>query len=149
MAIGVNVALGAVLGALLLWLNRGDETHLAGEADARRLFADKYTAAVSAVVLCDAGRSALLSLDRGMRMGLIDRHARRWNIRMFSAAELRRVDLDERGGIHIRFIDFGWPSARLTIRDSSLRAHWYRQLKDLGADEALRPGVHSKDPRHA
>jgi hypothetical protein len=82
-------------------------------------------------------------------MGLIDRHARRWNIRLFGAAELRRVDLDERGAIRIRFIDFGWPSARLMVSDASLRSQWYWQLKHLGADETTRQSTYARDARHA
>ena len=148
-AIGVNLALGALLATLLLCLNRRDEAYLTGELEARRLFADHYSVVVSSVLVCDAGRSALLSLERGLYMGLIDRHARRWTIRLFGAAELRRVDLDEAGAIHIRFIDFGWPSARLMVSDASLRSDWYWQLKHLGGAEGTRHRAYAGDATHA
>lgn len=148
-AIGINLALGALLYLLLLWFARPDEARLANEDDARRLFAEHYPVAVSAVLLCDAGRSALLAVERGARMGLVDRHARRWNVRLFSAAELARVQLDERGAICIRFRDFGWPSARLNIGDANVRRQWHQQLMHLSAADAMGEGAYTKDTRHA
>ncbi|MGO9512905.1 MAG: hypothetical protein ACLP2F_04580 [Steroidobacteraceae bacterium] len=144
-SIAVNIVLGVVLLALLYWKRTGDAVRLAGAGEAMDLFAMHFPGAVGEATVAADHRSALIDLQRGSGVGLLQRQGRRWNARTLAPGEVSSVEADSDGTIELRFADFGWPRAQLRIADANARALWLERLNSLKEQRSSRhPGL-----RHA
>ncbi|HLW22723.1 MAG TPA: hypothetical protein VKT22_00010 [Steroidobacteraceae bacterium] len=141
--IGVNLVLGVVLLALLLWKRRPDTVCFADEAAALHEFHHHFPDATGTATLCSDGRAALIETATGL--GLLVRDGRRWNARMLAAHELTAVRLRDPRTLELRFADFGWPRARLRFADQDLLSRWRTRLETLERS----PGNSHTDLRHA
>jgi len=145
-SIGVNVVLGVVLLALLYWKRADDTVRLAGTDEAMELFAMHFPGEVGEATLADDQRSALIDLQRGARVGFLQRQGRRWNARRLASGEISSVELGSGGIIKLKFADFGWPRAQLRIADANARALWLGRLNSLKVHGSSR---RYPDTRHA
>ena len=143
-SIGVNVVLGGILLVLLRWRHLGDTVPLEGPAAAMSLFKTYFPEAVGEATLSDDRRSALIDLQRGGGIGLLQRQGRRWNARTLMPGEVSSVALAGDGTVKLKFADFGWPRAQLRITDADARAFWMGRLSSLRAQARRHPGL-----RHA
>jgi len=130
-SIAVNVFLGIALLAILRWKQFGDAARLGGAEEAIELFSQRFAAAAGEATVADDGRSALIDLDSGGCVGLLQRHGRRWNARTLAPGEVSSVELNETATIDLTFADFGWPHARIRIDDADARARWLHRLQAL------------------
>lgn len=133
-AIGSNLALGALLLALMAWLVRPDAVRLAGGDEATAVFGRLQPGHRASATLATDGRAALLDLDGGSAVGYIERRGRRWIARVLAAGELRALHEDAGGVLRIEFRDFGWPAARIALPDALERGRWLARLRSLLAD---------------
>jgi hypothetical protein len=131
LSIAVNCVLGVVLFALLNWKRTADTARLAGPREAMDRFAEYFPDAVGEATVADDQLSALIDLQRGGRIGFLQRQGRRWNARMLEPGQLASVELGRDEIIRLKFADFGWPRADFRIADADTRGLWIRRLKSL------------------
>ena len=141
--IGVNLVLGVILLALLVWKRRPDAVRLLSDTDALVEFQRHFPEATGTATVSADGLAALIETAAGP--GLLVRHARRWNVRMLAAQELAGVRTPDDATLELRFADFGWPRARLRFSDRDAMSRCRARLETL---------VHSRtasatDLRHA
>jgi len=128
-SIGVNLVLGVLLFALLLWKRRPDTVRLLSETDALAEFQRHYPEATGTATLSADGLAALIETASGP--GLLVAHARRWNARMLAAPELTAVSARDETSLELRFADFGWPRARLRFADRETASRCRARLETL------------------
>jgi hypothetical protein len=146
LSIGVNLVLGIFLFALLYRKRAGDEVRLSGPSEAVDIFQQYFPDAVGTATVATDRRSALIDLQRGAGIGLLQRHGRRWNARVLAPGELSSVRVVGDDAVHIKFSDFGWPRACIHIADADARAKWLGRLNSLMAPASSRQRA---DLRHA
>jgi len=135
-SIAVNVALGIALLAILRWKRFGDSARLAGAEEAIALFSQRFSATAGDATVAHDGRSALIELDSGGGVGLLQRHGRRWNARVLVPGEVSSAELKEATVIDLTFADFGWPRAQIRIDDAEARLRWLQRLQTLRSRHA-------------
>ena len=135
-SIAINVVLGVALLAILRFKRVGDTVRLAGAAEAVELFSQRFPAVPGDATVADDGRSALIDLDPGGRVGLLQRHGRRWNARALEPGEVASVEIKETAIIKLEFADFGWPHAQIRIDDADARTRWLHRLQALRSRHA-------------
>lgn len=113
--IGANLVLGVILLALLAWKRRPDTVRLESDADALAEFQRHFPEATGTPTVSADGLAALIETTTGP--GLLLRHARRWNARMLAAPDLAAVRTIDDATLELRFVDFGWPRARMRFSD--------------------------------
>lgn len=148
LSIALNVALGIVLFALLRRQSGDDGVRLHGNAEAVRIFMSQFPDLQGAASVADDGRGALIELESGGGVGLLERRGRRWNARVIRPGDLASAPTSARiegECLCIGFADFGWPRSRLRFGDAGARSTW---LARLGAAVPSPPG-RQRDPRHA
>jgi hypothetical protein len=142
-SIAVNLLLGALLAGLLLWRRNPDAACLESADAALLRFREQFPDAVGSANVTSDGHGALVTLAAGY--GLLERRGRRWNARLLTRSDCRRVRTEDETLV-IEFKDFGWPSARLTLADGAQRAEWLARLQQyLDADSPRR----APEVRHA
>lgn len=143
--IAVNLVLGLVLWAVLVWRRKPDTTRLRDADEALALFRGHAPDVDGRATVSSDGRAALIEVAPA-GLGLLLRQGRRWNARMLVAAEMASVRETADGALEIRFADFGWPRARLRFDDRELRAGWAARLGGLVLQRTERT---HEDLRHA
>jgi hypothetical protein len=101
---------------------------------------------LGAVTVAADRRGALIDLQGGAGIGLLQRQGRRWNARVLAPGEISSARLDSDGAINLHFADFGWPRACIRIADADARAMWLARLHSLTAQVSSH---HHSDLRHA
>ncbi len=144
--IAVNVVLGIVLLALLIWKQRPDDARLTDTDEATDIFSKHYPDTMGTVTLAADRRSALIDLKSQDAVGLLQRHGRRWNARVLVRGEIASIQQEPDGSIKVNFVDFAWPRARIRIDDADLRATWLARLDSLSANHRAQ---HPSDWHHA
>jgi len=140
-SIAVNVVLGALLLGLFVWKRNTDAIRLANPEEAMDVFRRYFPEAVGTATVAADRRAALIDLQPGGGIGLLQRVGRRWNARLLVPREFSAIALEADGTIKLQFADFGWPRARLRIADPEARAKWLVRLDSLTANAATRhPG---------
>lgn len=142
----VNVVLGIVLLALLYRKRASDTARLAGADEAMNIFGLHFPDALGCATVAADQRGALIDLHGGAGVGLLLRQGRRWNARLLAPGDVAAVELDQEAAVNLRFVDFGWPRARIRIADADACAMWLARLESLTAQSSSR---HRADPRHA
>ena len=127
--IGANLVLGIILLALLVWKRRPDTVRLLSDADALAEFQRHFPEATGTATVSADGLAALIETATGP--GLLLRHARRWNARMLAAPELAAVRTPDDATLELRFVDFGWPRARLRFSDRDTMSRCRARLETL------------------
>jgi hypothetical protein len=135
-SIAVNVVLGVALLAILRWRRVGDAVRLDGAPQASELFLQQFPGATGEATIANDGQSALISLDADGRVGLLQRHGRRWNARTLAPGEVSSAELKETAVIALKFADFGWPHAKIRIDDADARTRWLHRLQSLQSRHA-------------
>jgi hypothetical protein len=131
-AIAANVVLGILLLGLFLWRGTADGVRLAGPAEALALFRTHFPdAAVEAATVATGARSALIALRHDPAIGLIQRHGRRWNVRVLQAEDLRSVAVVRGDTLRVVLVDFAWPRIDVRLEDADARARWQARLAAL------------------
>jgi hypothetical protein len=131
-AIAANVVLGAVLLGLFLWRGSADGARLAGPSEALGVFRTHFPdATVEAATVGSDARTALIALRHDPAVGLIQRHGRRWNVRVLQAEDLRSVRIVRGDTLRLELVDFAWPRVEVRIEEADARAHWQARLADL------------------
>jgi|SRR5579872_1084907 len=146
LAIAVNVVLGILLLALLYWKHTNDDVRLSSAEQALEIFRQHFPDARGTATVSADRRCALIELQSGGSLGILERHGRRWNARMLVPNEFSSVRLDREGCLRLKFADFGWPRARFRASDPQARALWLARLSALTARAA---GRHRADLGHA
>ena len=147
MTIAFEIAVNALLGVLLWALlrqRRADEPRLSGEEEALALFRRRYPVAAGRATLSAEAQGALIELQDG-RIGLLQRHGRRWNARMLEARDVSACTLGPDDSLQLQLADFGWPRARLRLAEPATRAAWAARL--AAQSRAAQPGPRAT--RHA
>ncbi len=144
--IAVNVVLGIVLLALLIWKQRPDDARLTDTDEATDIFSKHYPDTMGTVTLAADRRSALIDLKSQDAVGLLQRHGHRWNARVLVRGEIASIQPEPDGSIKVNFVDFAWPRARIRIDDADLRATWLARLDSLSANHRAQ---HPSDWHHA
>jgi hypothetical protein len=145
LSIALNVVLGVILLALLYRKRTADDVRLNGPSEAMDLFRSYYPDAVGAATVADDRRGALIDLQRGAGIGLLQRQGRRWNARVLAPGEVAFVQVAADHTVQVRFADFAWPRASIRITDPEVRALWVGRLDSL----TLEGSRQSRDLRHA
>jgi hypothetical protein len=131
-AIAANVVLGAVLLGLFLWRGSADRARLTGPAEALGLFRTHFPdATLEAATVASDARTALIALRHEPVVGLIQRHGRRWNVRVLQAEDLRSVRIVRGDTLRLELVDFAWPRVDVRLEEADARAHWQARLADL------------------
>jgi hypothetical protein len=144
-SIAINVVLGILLLALLYRKRTADHVRLSGPSQAMDLFRSYYPDVVGAATVADDRRGALIDLQRGAGIGLLQRQGRRWNARVLAAGEVSSVQVTAGHAVEVRFPDFAWPRASIRIADPEVRALWVGRLDSL----TPKGSRHPPDLRHA
>jgi hypothetical protein len=142
-AIATNVVLGGVLLALFLLGHGEDDVRLRDEDEALRVFRSQFPDAAGAVTLTVDRRAALLALDPGTTIGLLERRGRKWASRALSPHDLLAVELANDETLRVTLADFGWPRASFKIADADKRAAWRARLHEFMAIDARRSPAES------
>jgi len=137
-SIAVNVALGMILLALLLWRTTRDETRVAGAEEALALFRQPFPDAMGLATVCTGGRAALIELRPGPGIGLLQRQGRRWNARILRPGDCSLVRRRSDRKLALELADFGWPRAELEFADAGALEKWESRLRSLTVREASR-----------
>lgn len=140
----VNIALGILLFALLHRKGRDDGVRLQGSAEAMQIFRSRFADAQGEATLAADGRGALIEMEPGGAVGILERRGRRWNARVLLPGDLSSAKI-EGDALCIGFADFGWPRSCLRFADPDVRSLW---LERLGATASRATGRH-RYPRHA
>jgi hypothetical protein len=131
-AIAANVVLGGVLLGLFLWRGTADDARLAGPDEALGLFATHFPdSAVDTATVASDARSALIALRHDAAIGLVQRHGRRWNVRVLRAQDLRAIAVVRGNTLRLELADFAWPRVDVRLEDTDERARWQGRLADL------------------
>jgi hypothetical protein len=144
-SIGVNLVLGILLFALLYRKRAGDEVRVSGPSEAMDIFRQYFPDAIGTATVATDQRSALIDLQWGAGIGLLQRLGRRWNARVLTPGELASVRVVG-DAVHIKFADFAWPRACIHVAEADARAKWLGRLNSLTALAFSRQGA---DLRHA
>src|SRR5271165_1307347 len=110
----VNIALGIVLFALFRWKGRDDGVRLQGSAEAMQIFRSQFPDVRGEATLAADGRGALIDIEPGGAVGILERRGRRWNARVILPGDPSSAQI-KRDVLCIRFADFGWPRSCLRI----------------------------------
>ena len=102
---------------------------LLSDADALAEFQRHFPEATGTATVSADGLAALIETATGP--GLLLRHARRWNARMLAAPELAAVHTPDDATLELRFVDFGWPRARLRFSDRDTMSRCRARLETL------------------
>jgi hypothetical protein len=138
----VNGLLGLLLWPLLRWRARPDTERLAGPAQALCVFQRFFPDATGRATVTLDGRAALVATDDG-GVGLVVRDGHRWRGRMLAPRDLRGVRAGADRMLELRFTDFGWSPARLSLSEAA-STEWRARLGSL---TRARPAV--SDVQHA
>ena len=131
-AIAANIVIGVVLLALFAWHRAPGVVRLGDSDKALTLYRRHFPAATGDATVAADGLNALIFLEHDSRIGLVDRHGRRWNVRELTPGDLRSVAADG-DVITLSFADFGWPKSRIRIADPATRAVWLARLEKAHA----------------
>jgi hypothetical protein len=133
-AIGVNV-LVAVLTAFLIyffWTRKHRDPSLADASAALDLFQRQFPEIAGTTTLTTDGRNALIDLQGGSGIGLLQGHGRRWNARILRPGDVASVRiLKDTAALRLKFSDYGSPRASLFFADAQERALWLARLQHL------------------
>ncbi|MBS0364640.1 MAG: hypothetical protein JSR67_02305 [Proteobacteria bacterium] len=136
MGIAVDIAANLLIGGLLLALfarrRPRDQARLDGPAEALGIYRQHFPDADGTVTLASDQRAALVALRGGNGVGLVVRHARRWNARELQPGELRRVSAAG-DVLTLSLSDFGWPASQVSLADPDTRTRWLARLQALAA----------------
>lgn len=130
MSVVVNGVLGAVLFGLMRWRPRADTARLTDAAAALEQFQTQHPETVGEVTLAADGQCALVDLKGAAGVGLVQRHARRWNTRVLVPGDVTEVRVVADGSIAVRLADFGWPRVRFAVA-ADVRDAWCQRLRAL------------------
>ena len=126
----INGVLGAVLLGLMRWRPCADAARLNDAAAALTQFQSQHPEAVGEVTLAADGQCALVDLKGAVGVGLVQRHARRWNTRVLAPGDVTNVQLLADGRIEVRLADFGWPRVQFAVA-ADAREAWSQRLRAL------------------
>jgi len=134
-SLGVNVVLGLVVVLLVIAYRRRfrHELRLANRAAALEAFRAQFPDARGTATVMSDGQAALLTLDEGGEIALVQRHGDRWIARMLSPGAISAADGHQEGVIRLKFADYGWPGTQLLIADNDERTAWLARLQALKA----------------
>jgi hypothetical protein len=135
-AIAANILLGLVLLGLFAGLGKSPIPRLEGPEEALKIFRTQFPDAAGAATVSEDGRTALIALQHGRKMGLVYRYGHRWGAKELLFEDLDSVALIGDDTIKLCLSDFGWPSAYIQIRDNEARADWLSRLTRPGTTHA-------------
>jgi hypothetical protein len=132
--IGANIALGLALFALFFSWRSVDDARLKDGDTALRQFREQFPDADGAATVTTDQRGALIALNHGTDIGLLQRRGRRWTARKIGARDIRSVALTQGNALRLSLADFGWPRAYFQFADPEARAVWLARLESFVAD---------------
>jgi hypothetical protein len=139
-AIGVNVLVG-VLTALLIYFLRTrkpQDPRLADAGAALGLFQRQFPEITGATTLTADHRNALIELQDGPGLGLLQGHGRRWNARVLQPGDVASVRVSKDTTLVLKFSNYGSPRAALIFADANERALWLARFQHLTSPAAGR-----------
>jgi hypothetical protein len=133
-AIGVNVLIGA-LTALLLYFFRKSHQRTPGLANASvamDLFRHQFPEVSGTATVTADGRNALIDLEAGTGIGLLQAHGQRWNARILQAGDVVSLATSGDSTLELRLTDYANPRASLLLPSADARFLWLGRLRNLG-----------------
>jgi hypothetical protein len=144
--IGANIALGLALFALFFSRRSVDDARLKDGDTALRLFREQFPDADGAATVTTDQRGALIALNHGTDIGLLQRRGRRWTARKIAACDICSVALTQGNALRLSLADFGWPRAYFQVADPEARTEWLARLESFvadGVERRLRESPHA------
>ena len=135
-SIAMNVVLGLILLALLLWKTTRDEVRVTSAEEALALFCKHFPDVLGIATVCADQRAAVIELRQGSGVGLLQRQGRRWNAQILRPGDCTRVRRTADRTLTLDLANFGWPRTELRFADASTLEKWLNRLQSLTTRDA-------------